>query len=66
MRNGSLAFMIYPNLKVVAFDVNYKSTFQRECVKCKNVFKTREEAETVAEEIKALLVCHEKGLENGK
>ena len=44
-RNGELAFMIYPNMKVVAYGVNNNSDFQRECAKNGNCFKTRKEAE---------------------
>jgi len=56
MRNGELAFMIYPDLKVVAFTVNYNSEFQRRCVKIGNCFKTREDAEIEAEKIGKLLL----------
>lgn len=56
MKNGTLYFMIYPDLRVTACSFNCNSKFQRECEKIGNTFKTRKEAEKVAEKIRQILM----------
>ncbi len=47
-RNGDLRFMIYPDGKVTAFAFNNNSSFQKDCLKVGNCFKTRSSATRMA------------------